>query len=54
MSCGKTKARAIRFNVLSPYFTTTVIDDLLKARFYSISVDASNKGSCKTSPHKYE
>ena len=55
MSCGKTKARAIRFNVLSPYFTTTIIDDLLKARFYSISVDASNKASCKTPPPpKYE
>ncbi|CAF5159451.1 unnamed protein product, partial [Rotaria magnacalcarata] len=50
ISCGDTKARAIACNVLGPYLTTIIIDDLLKARFYSLSGDASNKGSCKTFP----
>ena len=48
MSCDKTKARAIACSVLGPYFTTIIINNLLKTRFYSWSVDASNKGSCKT------
>lgn len=50
MSCGKTKARSIACNVLGPYFTKKVVDDITKARFYSLSVDASNKGNCKTFP----
>ena len=50
MSCGKTKARAIACNVLGPYFTHKVIDELLKAQYYSLSVDASNKGNCKMFP----
>ncbi|CAF2574171.1 unnamed protein product [Rotaria sp. Silwood2] len=50
MSCGRTKARAIACNVLGPYFTNKVIDDLLKAQYYSLSVDASNKGNCKMFP----
>ncbi|CAF1281431.1 unnamed protein product [Rotaria magnacalcarata] len=31
MSCGKTKVRAIACNILGSYFTTIIIDDLLKA-----------------------
>ncbi|CAF5111813.1 unnamed protein product, partial [Rotaria sp. Silwood1] len=50
MSCGKTKARSITCNVLGPYFTRKLIDDLSKAQFYSISVDASNKGNRKMFP----
>lgn len=50
MSCGKTKARSIACNVLGPYFTNQIVNDLLIARFYSLSVDASNKGTCKTFP----
>ncbi|CAM2723326.1 unnamed protein product [Rotaria socialis] len=50
ISCGRTKSRAIACNVLGPYFTNKVIDDLLKAQYYSLSVDASNKGNCKIFP----
>ncbi|CAF5029313.1 unnamed protein product, partial [Rotaria socialis] len=46
----RTKSRAIACNVLGPYFTNKVIDDLLKAQYYSLSVDASNKGNCKMFP----
>lgn len=50
ISCGRTKARAIACNVLGPYFTNKIINDLLKAQYYSLSVDASNKVNCKTFP----
>jgi hypothetical protein len=50
LSCGRTKSRAIACNVLAPFFTESLIDELLNARFYSLSFDASNKGSCKTYP----
>lgn len=50
MSCGKTKARSIACNVLGSFFTNKIIDDLLIAQFYSLSLDASNKGNCKTFP----
>ncbi|CAF1687906.1 unnamed protein product, partial [Adineta ricciae] len=45
MSCGKTKARSIACNILGPYFTKQIVHDLSKARYYSLSVDASNKGN---------
>jgi hypothetical protein len=50
ISCGKTKARAITCNVLGPYFTNRIVNDLLKSRFYSLSVDASNRGYYKMFP----
>jgi hypothetical protein len=31
-------------------FTNIIVNDLLKAWFYSSSADASNKGNCKTFP----
>ncbi|CAF3323784.1 unnamed protein product [Rotaria socialis] len=48
--CAKTKSRAIACNVLAPYFTCKILDEVSKARFYSISFDASNKGNTKTCP----
>lgn len=50
LSCGRTKSRAIACNVLAPYFTSKLIDELSQARFYSMSFDASNKGNTKTYP----
>ncbi|CAF3251972.1 unnamed protein product [Rotaria sp. Silwood2] len=50
LSCGKTKSRSIACNVLGPYFVRKIIDELLEARFYSLSFDSSNKGNCKTYP----
>ena len=50
MSCGKTKARSITCNVLGPYFISKFINDLSQAQFYSITVDASNKGNRKMFP----
>ncbi|CAF1285731.1 unnamed protein product, partial [Rotaria sp. Silwood1] len=50
LSCAKTKSRAIACNVLAPYFTRKILDEVLEARFYSISFDASNKGNTKTYP----
>ncbi|CAF3555850.1 unnamed protein product [Rotaria sp. Silwood1] len=50
LSCAKTKSRAIACNVLAPYFTRKILDEVLEARFYSISFDASNKGNTKIYP----
>ncbi|CAF4624358.1 unnamed protein product, partial [Rotaria sp. Silwood2] len=50
IACGRTKSRTIVCNVLAPFFTENVINELLNARFYSLSYDASNKGACKTYP----
>ncbi|CAF5035877.1 unnamed protein product, partial [Rotaria sp. Silwood1] len=50
LACAKTKSRAVACNVLAPYFTSKLIDDISEARFYSISFDASNKGNIKTYP----
>ena len=50
ISCGKTKARAITCNALGPFFTDKVIDEVLKAEYCSLSVDASNKRNCKMYP----
>ncbi|CAF1338633.1 unnamed protein product, partial [Rotaria sp. Silwood1] len=50
ISCGRAKARSITCNILGSYFTKRVIDDLLNSRFYSLSIDASNKGNCKMFP----
>ncbi|CAF1165356.1 unnamed protein product, partial [Didymodactylos carnosus] len=44
ITCGNTKSRAIACNVLGPFFTSTLIDELLESRF------SSNKGNCKTYP----
>lgn len=50
LACGRTKARAIVSDVLAPYFTSKMIDELYKSRFFSLSFDASNKGNIKTYP----
>ncbi|CAF0770435.1 unnamed protein product [Rotaria sordida] len=50
IACAKTKSRAVACNVLAPYFTPKLIDDISEARFYSISFDVSNKGNIKTYP----
>ncbi|CAF1060537.1 unnamed protein product [Rotaria sordida] len=50
LSCDKTKSRAIACNVFGPYFTKKIVDEVLEARFYSLSYDSSNKGNCKTYP----
>ena len=50
LSCARTKSRAIACNVLAPYFTSKIIDEVIEARFYSMSFDASNKGNTKTYP----
>ncbi|CAF5148429.1 unnamed protein product, partial [Rotaria sp. Silwood1] len=40
----------IACNVLAPYFKRKILDEVLEARFYSISFDASNKGNTKIYP----
>ena len=50
IACGRTKFGAKVCNVLAPFFTENLINELLNARFYSLSYDASNKGACKTYP----
>ncbi len=50
LSCARTKSRAVACNVLAPYFTCKIIDEISESRFYSISFDASNKGNIKTHP----
>ena len=50
MASARTKSRAIACNVLAPYFTQQLIDEVKAAGFYSLSFDASNKGTCKTYP----
>jgi len=50
LSCGKTKAAAIAKNVLAPYFTNIVLEEIKLAFYYSLAFDASNKGSLKTYP----
>jgi hypothetical protein len=50
ITCGKTKSRSIACNILGPYFTNQIIDDILKTGFYSLCVDASNKGNEKMFP----
>lgn len=48
--CARTKSRAVVCNVLAPYFTCKIIDEISESRFYSISFDASNKENIKTYP----
>ncbi|CAF4456851.1 unnamed protein product [Rotaria sp. Silwood2] len=50
LACARTKSRAVACNVLAPYFTSKLIDEIIQSRFYSISFDASNKGNIKTYP----
>ncbi|CAF3726372.1 unnamed protein product [Rotaria socialis] len=50
LSCGRTKAAAIATDVLAPYFTHHVIQEMKLAFYYSLSFDASNKGNLKTYP----
>jgi hypothetical protein len=50
LSCARTKSRAVACDVLAPYFTCKIIDEISESRFYSISFDASNKGNIKTYP----
>ncbi|CAF4683763.1 unnamed protein product, partial [Rotaria sp. Silwood2] len=50
LACGRTKAAAIATDVLPPYFTHHVIQEMKLAFYYSLSFDASNKGNLKTYP----
>ena len=50
LSCAKTKASAIATDVLAPYFTHVVLEEIKNAFYYSLSYDASNKGNLKTYP----
>ncbi|CAF1150096.1 unnamed protein product [Adineta steineri] len=50
LSCGRTKATSIALNVLAPYFTRCLLDDLKKSFYYSLHFDASNKGNTKLYP----
>ena len=50
LSCGRTKAAAIATDILAPYFTQIVLEEIKLAFHYSLSFDASNKGNLKTYP----
>ncbi|CAF3880900.1 unnamed protein product, partial [Adineta steineri] len=50
LACARTKSRAVACNVLAPYFTSKLIDEVFQSRFFLISFDASNKGNVKTYP----
>lgn len=47
LSCGRTKSTSIALNVLAPYFTRCLLDDLKQSLYYSLHFDASNKGNTK-------
>ncbi len=50
LSCGRTKPTSIALNVLAPYFTRHLLDDLKQSFYYSLLFDASNKGNTKVYP----
>lgn len=51
MTCGKTKAKALCENVLSPYSVQTHTDYVKEINLYfSVATDASNKGTTKCFP----
>ncbi|CAF2633550.1 unnamed protein product [Rotaria sp. Silwood2] len=50
LSCARTKSRSIAVNVLAPYFTYALLDDLKKSFYYCLMYDASNKGNMKVFP----
>ncbi|CAF5193030.1 unnamed protein product, partial [Rotaria magnacalcarata] len=50
ISCGKTKARELSVNVLAPFFTSKIIQQIAQSSFYSLSFDGSNKGTIKMFP----
>ena len=50
LTCARTKSRSIVLNVLSPYFTQRLLDDLKKSMFFSLLYEASNKGNTKVFP----
>jgi hypothetical protein len=50
LSCAKIKATAIATEVLAPYFTDNVLKEIKSAHYFSLSFDASNKGSLKMYP----
>ncbi|CAF2869534.1 unnamed protein product [Rotaria sp. Silwood2] len=50
LSCGQTKSTSIVLNVLAPYFTRSLFDDLKQSLYYSLHFDASNKGNTKVYP----
>ena len=50
LACGKTKAAAIATEVLAPYFTQIVLKEIQNSFYYSLSFDASTKGSLKFYP----
>jgi hypothetical protein len=50
LSCGRSKSTSIALNVLAPYFTQRLLDDLKQSFYYSLLFDASNKGNMKFYP----
>ncbi|CAF5037864.1 unnamed protein product, partial [Rotaria sp. Silwood1] len=50
ITCSKTKARELSVNVLAPFFTSEILRQVKKHRFYSISFDGSSKGNIKMFP----
>jgi hypothetical protein len=50
LSCARTKSTSIVLNVLSPYFTHKLFEDLKEFYYYSLMYDASNKGNIKGYP----
>ncbi|CAF1463507.1 unnamed protein product [Rotaria sp. Silwood1] len=50
LSCATTKASVIATDVLAPYFTHVVLEEIKNAFYYSLSYDASNKGNLKAYP----
>ncbi|XP_052363746.1 uncharacterized protein LOC127923720 [Oncorhynchus keta] len=49
-TCARTKCEAIVSNVLVPWSTTLVTEDLDQVEFVSLSIDASNDGHVKLLP----
>ncbi|CAF4713648.1 unnamed protein product, partial [Rotaria socialis] len=50
ISCSKTKARELSVNVLAPFFTSKILQQVKQYRFYSVSFDGSSKRNVKMFP----
>ncbi|CAF3250102.1 unnamed protein product [Rotaria sp. Silwood2] len=50
LACARTKSTFIARNVLAPFFTYTLLDDLKQSFYYSVMYDANNKGNIKVFP----
>ncbi|CAF1505687.1 unnamed protein product [Didymodactylos carnosus] len=50
MTCGRTKARSIACDVLSPYFVKEVLVGVQKNTYYFLAYGATNRGNSKVFP----